>query len=548
MKMFGKLFLSSCAARSTLTTTAMGFTIRWPTGQNRRRQRRTSSFGPKSGMKSAKAASRLAIAEYTVANVELAVASSTKVSGLGKDEMRLPLTQPDFVRITPIISRHNGMDMVEAGAGGGHGDMNQQHELEIDDANVFKELMALCVEKLHGQPKLLSGVVQMLTDATSKGGSAISLELADLSIEAGTHTAAHGADEDDFEDVEDLPLEKLVSLLAKRVTKLNSGAITTRANTALQTQNGPPKQITFPYSRHASYGELCVLVEAFIPRNIYPCTVDKSNWGPEHTMSYLFGHLYTTPQKFGHDTLMLQQYKGEDGDNIEDEQTQQTQQTQFEDMETQLSGFDSQAPTPRSTTAVQQPSKHRRDDTGDAPTEAKRRRRSSPNVRDWKAVQQLYIGRFPYEAEKRHVLQFFKNFDVVEVHIPSFNWNRRHSTGYAFVDVANIAEASRAMRELDGTYLLDSIVHIELVKDGRSQQHGIVNTRSQRRPRAASPDDSNEHTHARWTEPAPGLQSVLETTDQRDLWQRRIATSLEARSSEKPSSDAPIAGKSTMSP
>ena len=32
----------------------------------------------------------------------------------------------DFVRITPIISRHNGMDMVEAGAGGGHGGKQQQ--------------------------------------------------------------------------------------------------------------------------------------------------------------------------------------------------------------------------------------------------------------------------------------------------------------------------------------------------------------------------------------------------------------------------------------
>lgn len=41
---------------------------------------------------------------------------------------------------------------------------------------------------------------------------------------------------------------------------------------------GLPKVITFPYSRHSSYEELCHLVEIFDPRDVYPCTVDEKTW------------------------------------------------------------------------------------------------------------------------------------------------------------------------------------------------------------------------------------------------------------------------------
>lgn len=43
-------------------------------------------------------------------------------------------------------------------------------------------------------------------------------------------------------------------------------------------ENGLPKVITFPYSRHSSYAELCHLVEIFKPKDVYPCTVDEEEW------------------------------------------------------------------------------------------------------------------------------------------------------------------------------------------------------------------------------------------------------------------------------
>ena len=39
-----------------------------------------------------------------------------------------------------------------------------------------------------------------------------------------------------------------------------------------------PEIITFPYSRHSSYPELCDLVKVFKPKDIYPCTVDEDYW------------------------------------------------------------------------------------------------------------------------------------------------------------------------------------------------------------------------------------------------------------------------------
>lgn len=271
--------------------------------------------------------------------------------------------------------------MVEAGAGGGHGDLNQQHELKIDDGVVYQELMSLCMEKLHDQPNISSSVIQMLKDATSNGGAAISLSLSDFSSEASTHSVARGADEDALDEVEgNLPLERLVFLLAKRATKIKARSVAARTDVALPPHSGLPKQITFPYSRHASYGELCILVKALMPRNIYPCTVDKSNWGPEHTMSYLFGHFYPTSQAFGHDTMMLRQYTV-DMDNADS----LGEQTQYQEMETQRSAYaeenhtrahDTQASALRSSPpAEQQMRKHRSNDE-DEPAPAKRRKRS----------------------------------------------------------------------------------------------------------------------------------------------------------------------------
>lgn len=39
-----------------------------------------------------------------------------------------------------------------------------------------------------------------------------------------------------------------------------------------------PRKITFPYSRHSSYQELCHLVGTLRPKDVWPCTVSPSDW------------------------------------------------------------------------------------------------------------------------------------------------------------------------------------------------------------------------------------------------------------------------------
>lgn len=41
---------------------------------------------------------------------------------------------------------------------------------------------------------------------------------------------------------------------------------------------GLPRRIDFPYSRHSSYPELCEFVGAFKPRDVWPCTVNPTEW------------------------------------------------------------------------------------------------------------------------------------------------------------------------------------------------------------------------------------------------------------------------------
>ncbi len=39
-----------------------------------------------------------------------------------------------------------------------------------------------------------------------------------------------------------------------------------------------PGMITFPYSRHSSYEELCHLLSIFRPKDVWPCTVNRMDW------------------------------------------------------------------------------------------------------------------------------------------------------------------------------------------------------------------------------------------------------------------------------
>jgi hypothetical protein len=77
-----------------------------------------------------------------------------------------------------------------------------------------------------------------------------------------------------------MPLQELAKVIAQ-VADRRSDAVPKKSSiesAKREDVGGIPKVITFPYSRHSSYEELCHLVEIFRPRDVYPCTVDGDNW------------------------------------------------------------------------------------------------------------------------------------------------------------------------------------------------------------------------------------------------------------------------------
>jgi len=75
-------------------------------------------------------------------------------------------------------------------------------------------------------------------------------------------------------DQNEMSLTNFADLVSKSASK----------NGVVKKSSGPensfelPRRITFPYSRHSSFPELCDLVAAFKPKDVYPCTVDEPEW------------------------------------------------------------------------------------------------------------------------------------------------------------------------------------------------------------------------------------------------------------------------------
>ena len=103
--------------------------------------------------------------------------------------------------------------MAELGAGGGKGDLDQQHELEVGDASALGMLMSLCATKMQNQPKLLSSVMELLASIMRDPVRAIALDSAIL------HSEQPGEDQENITDFEEMPLESLIPALVSLAAK-----------------------------------------------------------------------------------------------------------------------------------------------------------------------------------------------------------------------------------------------------------------------------------------------------------------------------------------
>ena len=78
---------------------------------------------------------------------------------------------------------------------------------------------------------------------------------------------------------EEMSLDGLIKLVSDAVPKKDSQLSQEIASQGEAMMDDElPRRITFPYSRHSSFEELCDLVSAFQPADVYPCTVNERRW------------------------------------------------------------------------------------------------------------------------------------------------------------------------------------------------------------------------------------------------------------------------------
>ena len=194
------------------------------------------------------------------------------------------------VYIIPITSRdENGEILPEMGAGGGGGDLLQNHGyLELDDRSSSDTLIELCTKKVEDITNR-SKIRDTLKKALRARDQVLSLDNVALWDLEG-----------------DIKMDKLVESLVKDATSHLNGTdvISRNAVDSVNAQRGRGScRIQFPYSRHSSYEELCELVATLRPCDIYPCTTDWQEWSWDKSVENLFGHL--SDMIFAHDQEMV---------------------------------------------------------------------------------------------------------------------------------------------------------------------------------------------------------------------------------------------------
>ncbi|KAJ5085997.1 DNA repair metallo-beta-lactamase [Penicillium argentinense] len=185
------------------------------------------------------------------------------------------IREPNTVYVVPIVNRtRDGVEIPEVGAGGGLVDLSQTHELEIPDESALAKLQDLCDSYIKDD-QVLSQMRKTLSEAFKSQTRKMALD-------------QFGVNEED-----EISLEQLVAKLSQSVP----------AEKPTNSQADHPNIIRFPFSRHSSYSELCELVAAFQPKDVWPCTVDPSSWNEDVSIRRLFGHL-CSGSDFAHDNYM----------------------------------------------------------------------------------------------------------------------------------------------------------------------------------------------------------------------------------------------------
>ncbi|KAL0942094.1 DNA repair protein [Colletotrichum truncatum] len=200
---------------------------------------------------------------------------------------------PNVVSIQPIVAHlADGGEITEAGVGGGGDDLERDAELDVLSPDDIYAVLALLEEKTEISQPRKSTIRKFLQNGVQTGRN-LSLDLDIGSV-----------DEKNMAAIVDVFQSIAQKEQRNRQTLPNKGASCSKQL---------PKTITFPYARHSSYQELCDLVRAFQPRDIWPCTVNISDWVKDNvTIRSLFGS-YCSGESFEHDqeiVMLIRQNPG----------------------------------------------------------------------------------------------------------------------------------------------------------------------------------------------------------------------------------------------
>ncbi|KAK3333765.1 beta-lactamase-like protein [Cercophora scortea] len=188
------------------------------------------------------------------------------------------------VWIQPVITHlSDGNNIEEVGVGGGGDDFERDAELDyITQADIDWLLEA--VHDTDGISDELGEEIRRFILSSVANGRKIALNLEMSTFGERNETAIINA----------------IHAIAKK-SHLGLGK---RRSPHEKSKDLLPKMITFPYSRHSSYPELCGFLEAFKPRDVWPCTVSIPEWIDKGiTIQGLFGQ-YCSGTAFRHDEHM----------------------------------------------------------------------------------------------------------------------------------------------------------------------------------------------------------------------------------------------------
>ncbi|PKK49354.1 hypothetical protein CI102_6151 [Trichoderma harzianum] len=185
------------------------------------------------------------------------------------------------VRIQPVVaSFSDGAVIQEAGIGGGGEDLEREMELGVPNQGDLEIFLKIIEALKSTTEEERDECARALTNALASGR--------DLQLNMSLSSA---------EDAHSTDLQRaMFSIINSQLM-----AIPSRTKVEQCSETNLPNVIRFPYSRHSSYAELCNLVSAFKPRDIWPCTFHLETW-QNNAMSIesLFGK-YCSDNIFAHD-------------------------------------------------------------------------------------------------------------------------------------------------------------------------------------------------------------------------------------------------------